>query len=80
MVKFEILLVLLTLYTTSVLCKPSGDLLIAGNSMAPDMKEPDAPSGSAASYVYYDYGCSDYDYEYVEDMESEPSVAPKSIA
>ena len=48
--------------------------------MTPDMKEPDAPSGSAASYVYYDYGCSDYDYEYVEDMESEPSVAPKSIA
>lgn len=83
MVKYEIVLVLLALCISSVLCKPSGDLLKAENAMAPSPADADmspspadaaAPSGSQ-DYYYYDYGCDNYDYEYVEDMGSGPSVA-----
>ncbi|CAO1311364.1 unnamed protein product [Diamesa serratosioi] len=76
MVKYEILLVLLALSITSVLCKPSGDLMIAEKPIASAVAESAAPSGAAPDYYYYDYGCADYDYEYVEDMSSEPSKAP----
>lgn len=70
--KLEIFLVLLALSVSSVLCKPSGEPLTAENSMLP--VEPPAPSGSTADYYYYDYGCNDYDYEYVEDMGSGPII------
>ncbi|CAO1341377.1 unnamed protein product [Diamesa hyperborea] len=71
--KLEIFLVLLALSVSSVLCKPSEGLMAVDNAMLP-MIEPVAPSGSAADYYYYDYGCNDYDYEYVEDMGSGPIV------
>lgn len=71
---------LLALSVSSVLCKPGGGgLLTAENSMLPAVIEPVAPSGSAADYYYYDYGCNDYDYEYAEDMGSAPSIAAVPI-
>lgn len=74
MVKYEIVLVLLALCISSVLCKPSGDLLIADADMPPSSVDVAAPLGSQ-DYYYYDYGCDNYDYEYVEDMGSAPADA-----